>query len=144
RMNVAGRASVMWDDGRRGSLLVGRSFRTETNDVFAQRSGLRQKASDWIVAADAQPMRGVSFFGRARLDSDTLDVHRLEAGANVSSKWGSGYVRYLTDDFNVNLTNPLDPNSRKRENIDLGGEINITENWGVTAFGSRDMVQQGW
>ncbi len=144
RMNVAGRASVMWDDGRRASLLVGRSFRTETNDVFALRSGLRQKASDWIVAADAQPMRGVSFFGRARLDSDTLNVHRLEAGANVSSKWGSGYVRYLTDDFNVNLTNPLDPNSRKRENIDLGGEINITENWGLTAFGSRDMVQQGW
>jgi LPS-assembly protein len=144
RLNVAGRASMMWDDGRRASLLVGRSFRAEENEVFSARSGLRQKASDWVVAADAQPLRGVSFFTRARLDSDSLDVHRLEAGANVASKWGSGFVRYLTDDFNVSLTDPTDPNSRKRENVDLGGEINLTKNWGVSAFGSRDIAQQGW
>ncbi len=28
RVNVAGRASVLWDDGRRASFLVGRSYRT--------------------------------------------------------------------------------------------------------------------
>ncbi|PZQ64861.1 MAG: LPS-assembly protein LptD [Phenylobacterium zucineum] len=136
RFNVAGRATVMWDDGRRANLLVGRSFRTETNDVFTDRSGLRRKASDWIVAADAQPMRGVSMFTRARLDSDSLDIHRLEAGANAYNKYGSGFVRYLTDDFDINGV--------KRENLDLGGEVYLGKSYGVSFYGNRDLRQNSW
>jgi len=71
-------------------------------------------------------------------------VHRAEAGVNVSNKWGSGYVRYLTDDFDVNLTNPLDPLSKKRENLDLGGELYFGKNWGVSAYGNRDIAQNAW
>ncbi|WP_374468606.1 LPS-assembly protein LptD [Phenylobacterium sp.] len=136
RLNVAGRASVLWDDGRRANLLLGRSFRTEENNVFRERSGLRKKASDWIVAADAQPVRGVSLFTRARLDSDSLDIHRLEAGANVNRRWGSGFVRYLTDDFDIN--------QERRENLDLGGELYVRKNWGVSFYGSRDLNQDAW
>jgi LPS-assembly protein len=144
RVNVAGRASVLWDDGRRASFLLGRSFRSERDDVFAQRSGLRGKSSDWIVATEAQPITGLSFFARARLDSDDLSIHRAEAGVNVANKFGSGYVRYLTDDFDVNLTNPLDPLSRKRENLDLGGELYFGKNWGVSAYANRDIAQNAW
>jgi LPS-assembly protein len=136
RLNVAGRASVLWDDGRRANFLLGRSFRAEENRVFAERTGLRGKASDWIVAADAQPVRGVSLFTRARLDSDSLDIHRLEAGANVNRRWGSGFVRYLTDDFDIN--------QQRRENLDLGGELYLRRNWGVSFYGSRDMRQDAW
>ncbi|MFZ5720060.1 MAG: LPS-assembly protein LptD [Pseudomonadota bacterium] len=136
RMNVAGRATVLWDDGRRANFLVGRSFRTERNDVFTDRTGLRTKASDWIVSADAQPMRGLSMFARARLDSDSLDIHRLEAGANVYNKYGNGFVRYLTDDFDINGT--------KRENLDLGGELYVGENYGVSFYGNRDLQQDSW
>jgi LPS-assembly protein len=123
---------------------VGRSYRAKANDVFSVRSGLRSKSSDWILATDVQPMTGVSLFARARLDSEDLTVHRLEAGANVSNKFGTGYVRYLTDDFAVNLTNPLDPLSQKRENLDLGGEIYIGKNWGVSTYANRDIVQKAW
>lgn len=136
RLNVGGRASVYWDDGRRASLLVGRSFRDSENDVFAERTGLRQKASDWIVAADAQPLPGISVFTRARLDSDTLDVERAEAGANISRKWGAGYFRYLRSNTDINNT--------KTENFDVGGEVFLTKNWGVTAYGNRDLVQKAW
>jgi LPS-assembly protein len=136
RLNVAGRASVLWDDGRRASLLVGRSFRNQRDDVFAARSGLRSRASDWIVAGDAQPLPGLTLFTRARLDSEDLGVHRAEVGANVSHKWGSGYVRYLRDD--------LDINGNKQENLDVGGEVFLTKNWGVSAYGNRDLVQKAW
>ncbi|MCR5875800.1 LPS-assembly protein LptD [Phenylobacterium sp. J426] len=136
RLNVAGRAMVLWDDGRRANLLVGRSFRTEENRVFPERSGLRGKASDWIVAADAQPFRGVSMFARARLDGDTLDIRRLEAGANVANRYGNGFVRYLTDDFDINGV--------KRENLDLGGELYLPKGFGVSFYGSRDMNQEAW
>lgn len=136
RFNLAGRATVMWDDGRRANLLVGRSFRTERNEVFTDRSGLRNKASDWILAADAQPIRGLSMFARARLDSDSLDIHRLEAGANAYNKYGSGFVRYLTDDFDIN--------GEKRENLDLGGEVYVGKNYGVSFYGNRDLRQDSW
>ncbi|WP_293677092.1 LPS assembly protein LptD [uncultured Phenylobacterium sp.] len=136
RLNVAGRAEVLWDDGRRANFLVGRSFRTERNAVFTDRSGLRTKASDWIVAASAQPIRGLSLFTRARLDSDTLDIHRLEAGANASNKYGSGFIRYLTDDFDINGV--------KRENLDIGGEIYLSKNYGVSLYGNRDLRNDAW
>lgn len=135
RANVGGRASVLWDDGRRASLVIGRSLRTETNDVFSEQSGLRSKASDWIVAVNAEPLRGVSFFTRARLDDD-LEVARAEMGANIYNKWGNGYVRYLRDRAN--------PNDDKVENLDLGGQINLTKNWGLTAYGNRDMIEDAW
>lgn len=136
RANVGGRASVLWDDGRRASLLIGRSFRDTDNSVFSTTSGLARKASDWIVAADAQPMPGLSLFTRARLDSDDLTVQRAEAGANISMKRGSGYFRYLRDRSN--------PAGVPVENIDLGGEVYLTQHWGVTAYGNRDLEQNAW
>lgn len=136
RLNVAGRASVMWDDGRRANVLVGRSFRTEQNAVFSTRSGLRTKDSDWIVSADAQPLKGLSLFARARLDNDTLDIHRLEAGVNTYNKYGTGFVRYLTDDFDINGV--------KRENLDVGGEVYVGKNYGVSLYGNRDLKRDAW
>ena len=136
RLNVAGRASILWGDTRRASFLLGRSFRSKPNDVFSASSGLRQRSSDWVVATDAQPLPGVSLFARARLDSDNLAIHRAEAGANVSSKWGSVYVRYLTDDLDINGT--------RTRNVDLGGSVNLGKNWGVSFAGSRDLIQNGW
>lgn len=136
RLNVAGRAAVMWDDGRRASFLLGRSFRTEQNAVFSDRSGLRTKSSDWIVAADAQPIKGLSVFARARLDSESLDIHRLEAGLNTYNKYGTGFVRYLTDDFDIN--------GIKRENLDVGGELYLGKRFGVSVYGNRDLRNDAW
>jgi LPS-assembly protein len=136
RLNVAGRASVLWDDGRRASLLVGRSYRDGSNNVFSPGSGLTTAASDWILAGDAQPWKGFSVFARTRLDTNTLAVHRLEAGANLSIKWGSGYVRYLSDDQGINGT-PL-------KNLDFGGDLNLTQHWGLSTYGNRDLIQHAW
>lgn len=136
RLNAAARASVLWDDGRRASLLVGRSFRNRRDDIFAARSGLRPQASDWVVAGDAQPLPGLSLFTRARLDTQTLAIKRAEAGGNFAAKWGSGYVRYLRDD--------LDINGAKQENLDLGAEVYVTKHWGISTYGNRDLVQKAW
>ena len=98
------------------------------SDVDADGHGLRQ----WTTGAYETPFAG----GRARLNGDTLDVRRAETGANIALGRGSGFFRYLWDD--------LDINGVKRENLDLGGEFFITQNWGITAYGNRDMVQNGW
>jgi LPS-assembly protein len=136
RINVAGRGSILWDDGRRASLLIGRSFRDSANPIFSKGSGLSERNSDWIVAADAQPIKGFSAFLRTRLDSDTLAIHRIEAGANIATKYVSGYVRYLDDDQGINGT-PI-------KNFDVGGDLNITQHWGLSAYGNRDLLQNAW
>jgi LPS-assembly protein len=136
RLNVGGRAFVDWGDGRHAYVLVGRSLRAQRNNDFPGRTGLQPPGSDWIVAADAQPLPGLSVFTRARLDGDTLDIRRAEAGANYSNTRFSGYFRYLTDN--------LDISGEKRENLDLGGELFVTKNWGVVAYGSRDLHGKAW
>ncbi|WP_297695824.1 LPS assembly protein LptD [Phenylobacterium sp.] len=148
RLNVAGRAEVLWDDGRRANLLIGRSFRDKANTVFPATSGLQGRASDWIVAADAQPIKGLSFFARARLDSDDLSVHRAEAGVNLTNKWGTGFVRYLRDDSNLLgptvVGTTVVPAGQRVENFELGGDVPVGKNWGITAYGNRDMIQHAW
>lgn len=138
RLNVAARASILFDDGRHASFLVGRSFRTSPNDVFPAGSGLNDTASDWIFAFDAQPSKELSFFARARLDADTYQVHRLEAGVNFSETWGNGYFRYLKDDQGIDGT-PV-------KNLDYGADIYVTpsKHWGITTYGNRDLIQDAW
>jgi LPS-assembly protein len=148
RLNVGGRASVLWDDGRRANLLVGRSFRVDRNTVFNPGSGLQTRASDWIVAADARPLAWLTFFARARLDTDSLSLHRAEAGVNVANKWASGYIRYLRDDSNILGASvagtTIIPAGQRLENFELGGDVPIGKNWGLTAYGNRDLVQKAW
>jgi LPS-assembly protein len=144
RLNVAARGSVLWDDGRRASLLVGRSFRSQSNEIFRSGSGLRGTASDWIVAGDAQPMKGVSLFARTRLDADNLKVHRIEAGANAQTKWASGFVRYLSNDAEITGVSSNSLTGGKQENLDIGGETYFGKNWGASLYGSRDMVSTAW
>ena len=151
-MSVGGRGEILWDDGRRANLLIGRMFQADSNRAFTPGSGVRGKASDWIVYADAQPLQNVSFFTRARIDADTFEVHRLEAGANFRSKFASGYVRYFQQDAeSTGLV--LDTTSgsltttksgQRQQNMDVGGEVYVRKNWGLSFYGSRDFTQNAW
>jgi LPS-assembly protein len=89
-MNVGGRATVKFADGRGGSVLLGRSLRTKVDPLMPTRAGLDQKASDWIVAATVTPIRGINAFTRARFDDDTSKLNRLEAGVDASIARGFG------------------------------------------------------
>jgi len=136
RINVGARATVAYDDGRGGSLLVGRTFRAEPDPQFPVRSGLQTETSDWIVAAEGRPMKGVSFFSRARFSEEEGDVRRIEAGVNVETARARGFVRYLRD--NQDITGV------QREDLDFAGEVMISGNWGVTFAGVRDVESDVW
>ncbi len=136
RVNVGARASVMYDDGRGGSILVGRSYRSEPDPQFPTRSGLQTRKSDWIVAAEGRPLESVSFFTRARFSEDKGDVRRFEAGVDVDTTRARGFVRYLRD--NQDITGV------KREDLDFAGDVMISGNWGVTFAGVRDIENGVW
>ncbi|MDP2261167.1 MAG: LPS-assembly protein LptD [Caulobacter sp.] len=136
RINVGARASVEYDSGRGGSILVGRTFRAEPDPQFPPRSGLQTTKSDWIVAAEGRPFESVSFFTRARLSEAKGDVRRFEAGIDVDTTRARGFVRYLRD--NQDITGV------QREDLDFAGEIMVTGNWGVTFAGVRDIESDVW
>ncbi|MBO9559523.1 MAG: LPS-assembly protein LptD [Caulobacter sp.] len=127
RMNVGGRATLKFADGRGGSVLLGRSLRTKVDPLMPTRAGLDQKASDWIVAATVTPIRGVTAFTRARFDDDTSKLNRLEAGLDASNSRGFGSLRYLKDN--------RDTSGLRQENLDFIGDYMVSKHWGVTALG---------
>ncbi|MDO8297845.1 MAG: LPS assembly protein LptD [Caulobacter sp.] len=136
RINVGARASLLYDDGRNLSVMVGRSFRAEPDPQFPARSGLQPKASDWIVAAEGAPVDGLDFFTRARFDANNGNVRRMEVGVNVDFDRAQGFVRYLRD--NQDITGV------QREDVDFAGRVMIAGNWGVTFAGVRDVESDVW
>jgi LPS-assembly protein len=133
---VGARASVLYDDGRGGSIMVGRTFRSNPDLQFPTRSGLQTARSDWIVAAEGRPLESVSFFTRARFSPENGDVRRFEAGVDVNTTRARGFIRYLRD--NQDITGV------QREDLDFAGEVMISGNWGVTFAGVRDVESDVW
>ncbi|MBW3559287.1 MAG: LPS assembly protein LptD [Proteobacteria bacterium] len=135
RLNAGLRATYDIGAGRGGSLLVGRSFRTEEDPVFPERVGLREKASDWVVAAQLNPGYGLSFFNRSRLDTDTLELQRSETRASYANQRVFFAVAHLKD--------VLDNRGTTRDELDFFADARVTKRIGVLAAGnaSRDPVR---
>jgi LPS-assembly protein len=127
RMNVGGRATVKFADGRGGAVLVGRSLRSKVDPLMPTRAALDQKASDWVVAATVTPLPGVTAFSRARFDDDNGKLNRIEAGADVFRRFGAVSVRYLRDNQDIS--------GLRQENLDFGSDIKLAKNWGAILSG---------
>ncbi|MBV9997283.1 MAG: LPS-assembly protein LptD [Caulobacteraceae bacterium] len=136
RLNVGAQASAELDDGRDVSVLVGRSFRAKADPNLPAFSGLSHAASDWVMSAEGTPIKGLDFFTRFRLDSGTFSINRLELGADVNIGRFNGTIRYLDE-------NP-DPNGQVVKDLDFRGELFVTKNWGVTAYGAREFESGVW
>ena len=150
RLNVGGRGTVNWGASSQASLLVGRTFRAEADDQFTELSGLRDTSSDWVVAATAQPIAGMSLFTRSRLNKDDFSVQREEAGVNYFA--GPGFSIFANYDLNYNGQSQLLPGQTtivgqtigqtvlgKTEDISVGGSTFLTPHWGVSGIVSRDL-----
>ena len=153
-MNVGGRGTVNGGTGQNASLLVGRTFRAETDDQFTEVSGLRDTSSDWIVAATAQPIPGVSFFTRTRLNKDDYTVEREEAGLSIGNPRFSANVNY---DYNTTGSEQLAPDQittntqtigqtviSTTQDVSISGNAFVTNHWGLGANVSRDLTQSKW
>jgi LPS-assembly protein len=134
RINVGVVTSVDWGEDRSLRVVVGQSFRDDRDPAFPPRTGLDQKASDWVVGAEVKPVPGLAIYTRARLDD--FDLQRVEGGLNASFDRGAGYVRYMQTD--------RDYQGLPREDIEGGGEVFLTPTWGVIATAVRDIELSAW
>ncbi len=138
RANVGARGTIMWDDGRRASLLVGRSLRTETNDAFTEQSGLRRKASDWIVAGQRRAPAGRLARSAAPAWTPTTSPSPAPRPGPTSPPSGAAATSATC------ATAPTPTTGRRSRTSIVGGEVYLTKNWGVMAYGNRDLDQDAW
>lgn len=129
-ITFGGRASMLLADGRGASVILGQRLAAEPDPAVPMRTGLQQSLSDYIVAFEAIPVRGVTLFSRIRLDEATLAIDRLEAGANFSTSRVSGYISYLQE-----AESPL---GVPIKSVDVHGEAFLTRHWGVTSYAIID------
>ena len=131
-VTLGGRATLFLPDGRGGSFLVGRRFGTGNDPAVPERTGLQTALSDYVLAFEATPLRGISLFSRLRLDSNTFAINRLEAGADFATDRASGYISYLHEADS--------PTGTQVSALDIHGEAYATKHWGLTAYA---IVDQG-
>ena len=164
RVNLGGRVTADFGGGKSASALVGRVFRDQRNPVFTATSGLQRAASDWIVSATVTPVRGISFFNRARLDADSWKVRREEAGVNVAFGRTNLSARYRYDESGLlqvqcaaalcvspfaggGLVPSIPSGSTvigKVQSAELNGSTYLTKHWGLTANVTRDLQTRIW
>ena len=147
RLNTGVRASAEWGNDLFASVLVGRSFRAEEDNVLPVRSGLRERGSDWIVAATARPFETVFFRTRARLDAEDLEVRRIEN--TLSANWRGAFlgISHLKDDDDIRgeARNEIEANgvvpipfARRRLSLLGGASVDLrTDTWRRGYFGLR-------
>jgi LPS-assembly protein len=147
RLNAGVRASAEWGRGLNASLLVGRSFRAERDEALPARSGLQERASDWIVAATARPLETVFLRSRARLDSNDLEIRRIENSISVGWRGAFLAVNHLKDasDIRGEARNEVDasgvvpiPMLRRRLSFIGAASVDLrTDTWRRGEFGLR-------
>jgi LPS-assembly protein len=135
RLNLGGRASVFWGDGREARAFIGRSIRSKPDLTIPITSGYGARTSDWILAASVRPIRGLWIYDRTQLDGATGKLRRQEAGADFTVSFIEGYARYLYD-----LSDP----SGVRKTVEAAGNVYVTKHWGVVLHGSLDLTSDTW
>ncbi len=135
RLNLGGRATAYWGDGREARAFIGRSFRSSPDLLLPTRSGYGARSSDWIFAASVSPVRGLWVYSRTQFDGTSFQLRRAEAGANFTLPFLKGYARYLHD--------YSDPTG-ERENVEAAGDVFVTKHWGLVLYGQRDLQRNVW
>lgn len=122
-----------WDaPGIRVDANVGQSYRLTTRPtVFPDGTGLYGKTSDIVGRTDVRFKNLVTFTHRYRLDKDNLAVRRNEIDATLGTSKTYGTVGYLRLNRNIG---PQLEDLRDREEVRLGGRVQIAKYWSV--FGS--------
>lgn len=135
RLNAGVRTTVEWGDGYWARAVIGRSFRS--SQPYPPGTGFKQRLSDWIVAAETQPITGLTAFARAQID-DLAKVRRDEAGVNWDFSRTHGILRYYKDDNDPFIA------GGKAHDVQAAGDFLVTKNWGVVFDATRDLQKRLW
>jgi LPS-assembly protein len=105
-------------------LLIGESYRFQSNTQFPQGTGLDHRRSDVVGRLTVSPGGYFNLFYRARLDSQDLAMRRQEVGAYGGVANLNGSVSYI-----ATSTTPGQPTVLPASQISLGLNFALTDRW---------------
>jgi LPS-assembly protein len=125
--------------------LIGQSYRTFKDNLFAENTGLHNQVSDVVARASFAPTGWLSLTYRTRLDQATLATRMIDAVGTVGSgafSVNAGYL-YTADNPYEEYDQPLPPPTSTtfftpRREVTAG----LTARWGeyrLTATAQRDL-----
>lgn len=133
---------VEWSLDRPGlsiNTIVGQSYRLSARPgLFPDGTGLTNRTSDIVGRTTVRFKRFVSLTHRYRLDKDSLAIRRNEIDATIGGRNTYAMIGYLRLDRNIG---PQLEDLRDREEIRLGGRVQVAKYWSV--FGSTTIDLTG-
>lgn len=131
RVAVGVRATARARNGSNASLMVGRRFRQDSAAIFGPNTNLQGTSSDYLAAAQLDMGRRLRANVRTRLDSQSLDIQRIDAEVRTALWRLDAYGRY----YSVDSTLAGDPS---RE-FTTGVGVQLVRGWRVQFGWRRDL-----
>jgi LPS-assembly protein len=144
RANAALSYTATLNNGMKGNVLFGESFHLAGLNSFATPdllytglySGLDKDRSDYVGRVSLQPTKELSFAARFRLDSDTLELHRLEVGASGNFDRFTSAITYASSSAVPTLGNFQDV-----EYLTSTLSYKLTPEWRISGGLSYDVLK---
>jgi LPS-assembly protein len=138
RANVGFRYTAQLVSGAYARLVAGQSYQVggqnEFDTAFYQTSGLATDTSDYVTGLYLQATSNIAFSAQSRFDQDTLDIVRTDLGSWVEYGPLQARVNYADVPGDLPTAAPGDiVTDNDREEILVGGALNITNDWALLA-----------
>ena len=137
RSNYGLKWGVYGDQGGSTSVLVGQSYRLKKDDTFQVGTGLENNFSDYVARVQVSPGPHLNLLYRTRLDKDTLDFKRNEAGVAGIAGWFKYNVDYVFFDHQK------DSEFLGRRELSYSMGAQLTDTWSANLGGVRDLTANG-
>jgi LPS-assembly protein len=132
RASFGVRATARSKDGKTASFMFGQRWRNDDEAVFSNSTNLRDNASDFVTALNADLGPNFGAVVRARLDKDDLSTTRIDAGLRGSVWRLNADARYYNTDSSLRVG---EPSSEISSNVGL----RLTKRWSVSYGLQRDL-----
>ena len=132
RVSLGVRATARAMTGQSASFIFGRRWRSEAAPGFNVRNNLEGRATDWVAAVQADLGRNFASEVRFRLEDESLELQRLDAGVRAAAGRFYGSARYFSIDEVLAPGNPSEQ---------LGAEIGaeLIGGWRLQVGLTRDL-----
>ena len=137
RVDYGLRAAIYGDQGGNSRMLIGQSYRLQTNGAFPSGSGLENKASDIVGRVSISPSSYFDLVYRYRLEKNNLRPLVHEAGFSGGPENLRLSLNYLKLPPDLVSGDPT-----PREQISVAVTAGLTRNWTVSLATTRNLTSQ--
>ena len=131
-------ARAIWKNGTQISTMVGRRWRSSSDDAFNVESNLDGTTSDWIATISADLGDIVSANTRLRLDDESFQLNAIDATVSAQYAGVRAVAQYYKQDPRISSFSTSEMDTAE-EGIFIRGEAQLTDNYSLIFGQLRDI-----